>query len=598
MQRLFYVLKLLQISRLNSTNNDNNNSNNNKAIQISTKIHNIDTVNNNNTKKFQHLTPQQLQKKLEEELKLEKFIKEQNKKVLLKLWNDIEDEIILQLQIHMVDPDVEKMIDKNENFNNNNNQNNNNNNSNVLFSNKKKTPLKSIEKNKQKIVINTANNNTNKHNNNINNNINHTDDMNDDDGNDLTILIFTPSSKLAAIVYKKCVSYSQIATKMCIEHGLVENENNNNSINNNSNSMNNNKNSNTTFFSNNKNDNKKLTILESMNLTNNNNNNNSNKDKNNLGNNNNNDDDTENAITNNNKIMFFIRIFIEDELLPVIQSTVNLDLNALQLNASLFSNANTTNNKNRYNNNVNNSINNSIIQNNNNNNNTNNLESSININNSNNNNNSSDQFICPAAKLCLKTITPLFTYWIELNHHRNMVSTILDRVIRGFSSSAKEEIENLTYKLLTFDEKLKKNLFKNLKTDEFFINYRVDLYGGKFLIENIIDYSGYNNLKNSIDSSSINNKNVSNNNNNKNINKSTENLNNLNINLNNDEGSSVQNNNNENNDNDLDTLWGTFLNMSEINYAITFDKVFYSCFFNSLLLIIIIFKILLVIIFK
>lgn len=40
---------------------------------------------------------------------------------------------------------------------------------------------------------------------------------------------------------------------------------------------------------------------------------------------------------------------------------------------------------------------------------------------------------------------------------RDMVLTVLDRLIRGFASSAREELDAITYKLLASETKYKKN---------------------------------------------------------------------------------------------------------------------------------------------
>jgi hypothetical protein len=45
--------------------------------------------------------------------------------------------------------------------------------------------------------------------------------------------------------------------------------------------------------------------------------------------------------------------------------------------------------------------------------------------------------ISEAAKRCSSVIQPLFSHWAELPQHRDQVLTILDRVIRGYASTAR-----------------------------------------------------------------------------------------------------------------------------------------------------------------
>ena len=57
--------------------------------------------------------------------------------------------------------------------------------------------------------------------------------------------------------------------------------------------------------------------------------------------------------------------------------------------------------------------------------------------------------LCYAAQLCCTASKPLFSYWLQLHQHRSMVCTVLDRLIRGYASAAREEFEALTYNCLT-----------------------------------------------------------------------------------------------------------------------------------------------------
>jgi hypothetical protein len=66
--------------------------------------------------------------------------------------------------------------------------------------------------------------------------------------------------------------------------------------------------------------------------------------------------------------------------------------------------------------------------------------------------------LCLATRTCIKTARPLFTYWLQLptRQHREMLGTVIDRLLRGFAAAAREELEAMTYRLLTGDDKVKK----------------------------------------------------------------------------------------------------------------------------------------------
>jgi hypothetical protein len=68
-----------------------------------------------------------------------------------------------------------------------------------------------------------------------------------------------------------------------------------------------------------------------------------------------------------------------------------------------------------------------------------------------------------------------------------MVATILDRLIRGFASSAREELEALTWKLLANDDVYKKNVSIGLKRDPLFVNYRQNLYNGYNSVDDMVN---------------------------------------------------------------------------------------------------------------
>ena len=50
-----------------------------------------------------------------------------------------------------------------------------------------------------------------------------------------------------------------------------------------------------------------------------------------------------------------------------------------------------------------------------------------------------------AAAKCYLATRPLLNYWLQLPLHATMLVTVFERLIQGFVSSAKEEVERLTY---------------------------------------------------------------------------------------------------------------------------------------------------------
>lgn len=85
--------------------------------------------------------------------------------------------------------------------------------------------------------------------------------------------------------------------------------------------------------------------------------------------------------------------------------------------------------------------------------------------------------VCAAATRCFNTIRPLLTYWLQLPQHGEAVVTILDRIIRGFASFAKQEVEGLSWKMYASDDKWKKAVMENMRVDAVFLEYRRSVYG-------------------------------------------------------------------------------------------------------------------------
>jgi hypothetical protein len=100
--------------------------------------------------------------------------------------------------------------------------------------------------------------------------------------------------------------------------------------------------------------------------------------------------------------------------------------------------------------------------------------------------------LCYAAQLCFNASKPLFSYWLQLHQHRNMVSTVLDRLIRGFASAAREEFEALTYNCVTMtQENVHSSLVQSTKLDPLYKAYRMKVFGAfKVSVDDLFATSG------------------------------------------------------------------------------------------------------------
>jgi hypothetical protein len=152
-------------------------------------------------------------------------------------------------------------------------------------------------------------------------------------------------------------------------------------------------------------------------------------------------------------VLTYVHAFIEEELIPVIQSSVNSDMQEVQTNPQHFALPTERGGNNQ-------KISGSKIE---------------------------GNPLSWATLCCARSAKPLFTYWLQLPQHRDMVVTILDRLIRGFASSAREELDALTWKLLANDDIYKKNASIGLKRDPFFVSYRQNLYNGYNSVDDMVN---------------------------------------------------------------------------------------------------------------
>lgn len=94
--------------------------------------------------------------------------------------------------------------------------------------------------------------------------------------------------------------------------------------------------------------------------------------------------------------------------------------------------------------------------------------------------------ICLASQMCAKRSKPLFIYWLQLPQHRDAVSTILERMIRGYSSSAREEVDAFSWRWLSADAKYKVPVGEAMRVDPLFVVYRQHMFDGRSSVDDFI----------------------------------------------------------------------------------------------------------------
>ena len=99
---------------------------------------------------------------------------------------------------------------------------------------------------------------------------------------------------------------------------------------------------------------------------------------------------------------------------------------------------------------------------------------------------------CKAAYLCANAFSDIFVYWLELRAHDEVLVIILERLIIGFVSAAKDEMESLCWKFLSFNNDVKKQLKDHVKESMEYKSYATGNYG-KF----IEDVAGLSNISQS-----------------------------------------------------------------------------------------------------
>ena len=158
------------------------------------------------------------------------------------------------------------------------------------------------------------------------------------------------------------------------------------------------------------------------------------------------------AIKLNDKILDAVESILEQELIPVIQSSINQSIRDIQLNSQYFSLSLTqTGNYSKEKNFADNDI-----------------------------------PICWAAQLCARSAQPLFDYWSQLPQHRDMVITILDRLLSGFVSSAREELDSISYRIISSDNKYKNKIRDAMYKDSLFHVCRQSIFFGNIPLDELV----------------------------------------------------------------------------------------------------------------
>ena len=85
--------------------------------------------------------------------------------------------------------------------------------------------------------------------------------------------------------------------------------------------------------------------------------------------------------------------------------------------------------------------------------------------------------LCSAAQICANAAKPLFKYWLQLPQNNDMILTILERLIIGFIGTVKEEVDNVSWALLGYQDQNKKKIVQYLRENGLFLKYRRWAYG-------------------------------------------------------------------------------------------------------------------------
>jgi hypothetical protein len=99
---------------------------------------------------------------------------------------------------------------------------------------------------------------------------------------------------------------------------------------------------------------------------------------------------------------------------------------------------------------------------------------------------SDDVRVCLASLSSLKTLRPLLSYWIHLPMHRGYIVTIIERFVFGYITSARQELDNVTWNLVSVDKKHNLAIKNAVECDPFYTYYRSAVYDGYMTPEDIM----------------------------------------------------------------------------------------------------------------
>jgi len=146
-------------------------------------------------------------------------------------------------------------------------------------------------------------------------------------------------------------------------------------------------------------------------------------------------------------VMDMLRDFLGSDLIPLIQLTVNSSLREIQMNNIHFTVSSVA------------SGNGPIVG----------LHSTL--------SDSRNSALCGAARICAGAAKPLFKYWLQLPQHHEMVLTILERLIIGFISAARDELEACSWSLIGYEDFYRKSMVQFVRENVLFMRYRAISYG-------------------------------------------------------------------------------------------------------------------------
>ena len=156
------------------------------------------------------------------------------------------------------------------------------------------------------------------------------------------------------------------------------------------------------------------------------------------------------------RVLGAVQDVLQMELVPVIQSFVNKDMREIQSNSQYFSVQSSTSGQamggQSY--------------------------------------SSNSQPVCFAAQLCMRAARPLFTYWLQLPEHRDMIVTVLDRMLQSFVSSARDELGGITYKYVSAQAVFKTSVSNALRRDPLFTAYKQRCLNGKASVDELLGSRG------------------------------------------------------------------------------------------------------------